>query len=151
MTWGGTIKGPLGENKSKAGRNRRQESETRKCVVIGYASEDHKVSTESFHGVGRTTIVRSDRGPVIEPGAVFFFARALSCRRVVTSVISWLANDDAADRYATSLRELGVAVEGLSFRGGRSPSTYMFYTRDGGVVSFYDPGDVDTAVTESQR
>lgn len=126
-------------------------NEARKCVVVAYASEDHKVSTDTFQGLGRTTIIQSDRGLVVEPGAAFFFARALHRRKVPTAVISWLANDEAARRYASSLQDLGAETTGLSFRGSRSPSTYMFYTRDGEVVSFYDPGDVSTEATDTQR
>lgn len=151
MTWEGSVNRLMRNDQSKLERDQQPEPELPRCVVIGYAGEDHKMFTESFQGVGRTTIVRSGRGTVTEPGAVYFFARAMRRRDVPTSVVSWLGNDEAANRYASSLRELGVATEGLSFRGSRSPSAHMFYAGDGDVVSFYDPGDVATTVTESQR
>lgn len=120
-------------------------------AVVGYASEDRKVSTEVFQGLGRTTIVRSDYAPVTEPGAVYFFARALRRRKASTTVISWLGNDDIADRYAASLRALGAGSSGLSCAGTRSPTTHLYYGSDGEVASFFDPGDVNTSVTEAQR
>lgn len=130
---------------------RPREPNERRCVVIGYASEDRKVSTEVFQGLGRTTTIRSDRKPVIEPGAVYFFARALSRRQVPTTVVSWLGNDEIGERYNASLRELGVVDTAVSCSGTRSPTTHLFYDRDGEVASFYDPGDVVTTATDVQR
>lgn len=128
-----------------------EDGEKLRCAVVGYASEDRKTSTELFQGLGRTTVVRSDRAPVTEPGAVYFFARALRRSLVPTAVISWLGNDRIADRFVASLHELGVDSTGVSQSGTRSPTTQLFYGRDGEVASFYDPGNVATGVTDTQR
>lgn len=123
-----------------------------RCVVTGYASVDLKFATESFTGVGHTTLVKrplSAGEP--HPGAVTYFARSLRRNGLGVDLVSWLGSDDKGRVVLEEMTALGVGVSGLSLRGKRSPTSYMFYGPSGAAVTYYDAGDVDQSLTQQQQ
>jgi sugar/nucleoside kinase (ribokinase family) len=127
-------------------------SRRHRLCVVGYASVDHKFLTEPFNGSGRTTLVREplhDGAP--EPGAVSYFAAESARQGIATDVVSWLGADALGDVFCDSLQRAGVGTTGVARRGGRSPSTHMFYPDAGEPVTFFDRGDPDLSLTGTQR
>lgn len=127
-------------------------SKQHRLCVLGYASVDHKFLTEPFTGAGRTTLVREPlHGGEPEPGAVSYFAAESVRQGLVTDVVSWVGADHLGDAFCTSLQRAGVGTTGVSRRGGRSPSSHMFYPDAGEPVTFFDRGDVDLSLADTQR
>lgn len=124
---------------------------TRLCM-LGYASLDHKYRTASFRGAGSTTLVEQPlHGPNADPGAVAHFARAARRHGPEVSVISWVGADAPGQDFCAALATAGVDVAGITRTGDRSPTSHMFYPPDGEVVTFYDPGQLDTDLQPAQQ
>lgn len=123
---------------------------TRLCM-LGYASLDHKYRTAPFRGPGSTTLVEQPlHGPNADPGAVAYFARAARRHGPEVSVVSWVAADAPGRDFCTALTTTGVDVAGITRTGDRSPTSHMFYPPAGEVVTFYDPGQLDTDLQPAQ-
>lgn len=145
--------------------------------VLGYASLDHKYRTAPFRGAGSTTLVEHPlhgpnlhdsnlhgqnlpgpnlhgsnlHGPNADPGAVAYFARAARRHGPDVSVVSWVGADAPGESFCSALSTVGVDVAGISRTGDRSPTSHMFYPPDGEVVTFYDPGQLDTDLGPAQH
>ena len=124
---------------------------TRLCV-LGYASLDHKYRTAPFRGPGSTTLVDQPlHGASADPGAVAYFAHAARRHVGDVVVVSWVAADAPGRDFCTALSTAGVGVDSVARSGERSPTSHMFYPPDGEVVTFFDPGQLDTGLQPAQR
>lgn len=120
--------------------------------AVGYASLDHKFRTRPFEGVGRTTLIeRVVHQGQPESGAVAYFAQAAARHGLSTDVVTWVGEDDLGARFVESVAAAGVHTRGVSRRGSRTPSTYMFYPAARDEITFYDVGEVDSTLTGTQR
>lgn len=124
---------------------------TQRLCAVGYASLDHKFRTRPFEGIGRTTLVeRTVHQGETEPGAVAYFAQAAARQGWSTDVVTWVGDDHLGSRFTESLGVEGVNTRGISRGGARTPSTYMFYPAGQEGITFYDAGEVDARLTETQ-
>lgn len=119
-------------------------------TVVGYASADRKFSTGYFQGQNQTTMVCPERTTREEAGGVFYFARCLRRCGGDVGVVTWVGRDRASEQYLEALAEMSVNTSGVAQSAGRLPSSHMFYDDTGSVVSFYDPGTVDSVVSREQ-
>jgi len=122
------------------------------CVVVGYASIDHKYDTAAFEGPGRTTLVRQplqEGRPV--PGAVSYFALGLAANDIAVEVVSWVGDDANGEVFVDTLAGAGVGIEAIARSGTRSPTSHMYYPEGAEPVLFFDPGDLDQSLTARQR
>jgi ribokinase len=113
-----------------------------KIVVTGYASLDYVVGLDAPALPDRTaTIVSRPREWPRLGGSPAYVCAALAAAGVHEAApVSWVGGDSEGARYREDLRRLGVAVEGVSARAGRTPVCLLAYQPDGACVCLYDPG-----------
>lgn len=121
------------------------------CAAIGYASIDWKYATARFEGEGRTTIIRRPLSERPEPGAVWYFARALARHEHAVNVVTWVGADETGRGFIEHNRVAGIGIDGIAVCGVRSPACHMYYSDSGASVVYYDPGRMDQHLHDQQQ
>lgn len=124
-----------------------------RVAVIGYASVDHAMETDTFLAATGTTLVRRRLShPWPHLGGITYAAEGLTKAGHEVRAITWVGQDAFGAAYTERLAAWGVDVSGVDGTGSRTPSNYLFYAPDEQVVTVYDPGEpVPMALTEEQR
>lgn len=127
-----------------------QESQALRYATIGYASVDMKYLTAPFAGENRTTLVRRPMTDP-EPGAVWYFSRALARRGCTVGAVTWVGSDAFGQRFIDQNAAADIDTRGISVGGHRSPLCHMFYSETGTCVTYFDPGALDQRLLDHQR
>ncbi|MBP2478158.1 ribokinase [Crossiella equi] len=124
-----------------------------RVAVIGYASVDHAMETDTFLAATGTTLVRRRLShPWPHLGGITYAAEGLRKAGHEVHAITWVGQDTFGAAYTERLASWGVDVSGVDRGGDRTPSNYLFYAPDEQVVTVYDPGEpAPVALTEAQR
>jgi ribokinase len=111
-------------------------------AVVGYASLDRAMALSTAPGPAGTALVRRRLSrPWPAPGGLAYLAATLATAGIAAEAVSWVGRDDDGTSYTAELRRRGVGVRGIAAGCDRTPSTYLFYSPDGGTTCVYDPGD----------
>lgn len=112
----------------------------KRVVAVGYASLDHSMGVETFHGAGRTSLVnRAGAGP--EPGGIARLFAGLGGH--ACNAISWVGQDAASEQWIAALRSRGVNVEAVQQLAGHMPTSFLFHSQSGDTMCFFDSGITD--------
>ena len=106
--------------------------------VFGYASIDSSYEMDSFAGLGKTTIIRKLHQDSEAGGIARIFYGLREGNRC--SAISWVGEDDLSKSWISALNEMKVDTSGVEELQGSAPSCFLFHSRNGETITFYDTG-----------
>ncbi len=121
-------------------------------TVSGYASLDRAMLVDRLPVADETALVqRRLSTPWPRSGGAAHVARAVRARGVEASLVSWIGDDEAGERYLSDLRDAGIDTAGVVRSGSRSPASWLFYDEEGRAACCFDPGEISYVMTAPQR
>lgn len=110
-------------------------------VVTGYASLDYcmRLDRAPRPDATATILARPPEWPRLGGSPAYVASAMAAAGHVDVRPISWVGADADGRRYCQTLSRLGVPIDGIAVRPGRTPICILAYQPDGGCNCFYHP------------
>jgi ribokinase len=111
------------------------------AVVTGYASLDYTVTLDRAPEPDRTATIlsRASEFPRLGGSPAYVAAAMVAAGSCDAAPVTWVGDDAEGQRYCAALETLGVRIDGVAIRPGRTPVCVLAYQPDGGCHCFYHP------------